>query len=202
MKQSDVFLKGEAKAWLARNKEKLTPDGDQILDIIQGNGMRFNNVLEVGCANGWRLKEMKRLKLANEVFGLDPGARVTRNSIIERGTANNLKYFVDWQVDCIIYGWCLYLCDPIDYFKIAAEGDRVLKDGGFLIIHDFYSMSPYRNKYKHKDGIYSHKMNFSKLWLSSPAYSVYRCQIQGSGDDQTMTIILKKNLATAFQERA
>jgi len=54
------------------------------------------------------------------------------------GTADVIP-FQDKSFDIVIFGFCLYLCDRDDLFKIAAEADRVLKTPGWLLIKDFYS---------------------------------------------------------------
>lgn len=194
MKQSKVFLDGEANQWLKRNKAKIAatkPEDDPILQAIEKYGLGFKTVLEVGCANGWRLEALER-DYNVEAWGTDPVANPFRNKIIP-GTADSLSMKSD-QFDLVIYGWCLYLADPEDYFKIAMEGDRVLKDGGFLIVYDFHADFPYKTPYKHKEGLFSHHYDFSKLWMSHPAYSLYGRTIQ----EETSVTILQKNMATAF----
>lgn len=37
-------------------------------------------------------------------------------------------------VDLIIFGFCLYLCDPQDLFRIAAGSDALLADRGLMTI--------------------------------------------------------------------
>ena len=66
--------------------------------------------------------------------------------------------------------FCLYLCDPADYFNIAQQADRVLKDKGYLVILDFLSTVPYRAPYSHHDGIFSHKMNWAQMFTWHPVY--------------------------------
>jgi len=184
MKQSEEFLKGEGKAWLARNIDKLTGENDPVLEAIEKYKLELKDVLEVGCANGWRVDIMEKMYGAHCVLGLDPGGI----GKIMRGTAAHLP-IAEGTVNGLIYGWCLYLCDPEDYFQIAKEGDRVLRDGGYLIVYDFNADSPFKTKYKHREGLWSYHFDFANLWLSSPAYSVYGRTVQ----DETRVTILKKN---------
>lgn len=62
MTQADEFAKGEGDAWLRRNKSKLKPKDDQILYALdQLVGVpRNGKYLEIGCANAWRLLEIKK----------------------------------------------------------------------------------------------------------------------------------------------
>ena len=79
--------------------------------------------------------------------------------------------------DIIVYGFCLYLCDRNDLFKIASEGNRVLRKNGFIIIYDFYSESYSQNAYHHLNGIFSYKMDYSKLFCWHPAYTQMKLQL-------------------------
>lgn len=51
------------------------------------------------------------------------------------GTADGLPDIK--PVDLIIFGFCLYLCDPQDLFTIAANSDRLLVDKGVMAVYDF-----------------------------------------------------------------
>lgn len=58
-----------------------------------------------------------------------------------------------------------------DLFKIAMEVDRFLKDGGTLIIKDFYPSFHYKNNYSHLEGLYSYKMNYVTIFTWNPTYT-------------------------------
>lgn len=193
MKQRDAFLLGEGIAWFKRNKKRIQKDNDPVIHAIKKYKILPTSVLEVGCANGWRLLQLKE-EFGCRVDGVDPGTYAPN---FWNGTADELNlYWTKNTFDVVVYGWCLYLCDPEDYFKIADQGDRVLRDGGFLIIYDFCTEAPYRVPYKHKEGLFSYHYDFSKLWLAHPAYSLYGRTVQ----DETCVTILKKNMKTAFPE--
>lgn len=196
MSQRDIFVAAEGEAWLKRNESKLTGENDPVIAAIDTYKIKPEKILEVGCANGWRLKLLEKKFKTARCLGIDPGIgdRTIRGRLfVEFGTAEYIDC-ADASVDLLIYGWCLYLTDPEDYFKIAMEGDRVLQDGGFIIVYDFHADHPYKTPYKHKEGLFSHHYDFAKLWLSHPAYSLYGRTIQG----ETSVTILQKNLETAF----
>ena len=79
--------------------------------------------------------------------------------------------FEDNQFDLIIFGFCLYLCDRDDLFLITSEANRVLKNQAWVAIFDFYSPFPYSNKYSHKEGIFSYKMDHSTMFTWHPYYN-------------------------------
>lgn len=194
MKQAQAFLVGEGDAWLERNKQKLPPRNDPVIDALVLNSIMPERALEIGCADGWRLKRMSDIYLC-EVAGLDP--RKSDEAWIEQGTARSLPY-KDNAFDVIIYGFCLYLCDREDLFKIVTEGDRVLVDGGHLVIHDFHPEYPHKRAYKHCNNIYSYKMDYAKLWLGNPAYKLVTCMVTGLTESDESVSILKKDVAGAW----
>ncbi len=199
--QAEAFRNGEGKAWLTRNKDKLPVEDDPVLQAIRALKLKPTRVLEVGCANGWRLEELSKRYKCN-CYGADPGVtnyKAIDNMALNPGSADNLAYYRDDTFDLVIYGFCLYLCDPEDYFKIALEGDRILVNGGHLVIYDFWSSIAYKKPYKHKKGLWTHKMDFARLWAWNPAYSVQTVTMIGDGDECTAVQILRKNLNTAFR---
>jgi len=172
--QRDIFLEGEGDAWLERNREKLGRS-DPVSEAIEHFDLAPTNVLEVGCANGWRLARL-RDKYGCTVMGVEPSTRACiwakeLNVPVVNTTAAMLPFSFN-KFDLIIYGFCLYLTDPQDWFRIAAEADLVLKPGGHLIIHDFdVRGEPFARKYEHKEGLLSYHFDFAKLWLVHPNYS-------------------------------
>lgn len=199
MKQSEAFLKGEAEQWFIRNREKLSPDGDPVIAAIEGSGIKPERLLEVGCSNGWRVKAMAN-RWDCKAYGIDPFFRQEIWNC-RRGTADNLSQFGPESFDLLIYGWCLYLCDREDLFKIATEGDRVLKHGGHLVVYDFHSYVPHKRKYKHLDGLFSYKMDHASLWLGNPGYLMKTRQIFGNGDESTSISILCKDIEKGWPTR-
>ena len=197
-KQSAVFLETEGAAWLRRNLTKLAdPANDPVIATMKASGIIPRIILEVGCANGWRLRQFQKTWPCI-VAGIDPGVLNVDPLWMDRGTADNLSMHLTGRFDTVVYGFCLYLCDREDLFKIVAEGDRVLKDGGHLIVYDFHADTPFARHYAHYAGVHSYKMDYAKLWLSNPAYSVVRRERHGLDDDKTCVTIMKKNLTAAW----
>ncbi|MEO9298586.1 class I SAM-dependent methyltransferase [Devosia alba] len=137
-------------------------------------------LLEVGASNGVRLGRVQR-ELGMDVAGVEPSAAAvaearTAGLNLSVGTAEHLP-FPDTTFDVIVFGFCLYLCDPADLFRIAAEADRVLKKTGWIIIQDFYATAPATRPYHHLDGVYSRKMDYRTLFSWHPAYTCYSQRI-------------------------
>ncbi len=141
-----------------------------------------------------------------ECYGVDPSAKAVeaakeKGVEASQGTADQLP-FDDQSFDIVIFGFCLYLCDREDLFRIACEADRVLKNPGWIVILDFYSETPLRREYHHHLGMFSYKMDYRKLFMWNPGYTSYShklCHHQEGGytDDPqewVATSVLRKNL--------
>lgn len=201
MKQSEIMMESEADAWFSRNQDKLGLT-DPVSDAINDNAIHPTSVLEVGAADGWRLAKL-RDKFGCKVLGIDPSmaacnAAAARGVPMYQMTANGLPVD-DHSIDLLIYGFCLYLTDPSDWLRIAAEGDRVLKDSGYLIIHDFRNTFPvHARKYEHCEGVLSYHYDFSRLWLGHP---LYRTVSQRGLTTDEMVTVLTKRPASAIEVR-
>jgi SAM-dependent methyltransferase len=216
--QRDAFRGSEGDAWHARNRAFMAdlPERlrlDPVLRGIRALDLAPKSVLEVGCANGYRLEALRGL-YGSECVGIEPSSAAVEdakqrfaNVQVQVGTADELS-FEDARFDLLIFGFCLYLCDRGDLFKIAYQADRVLADGGFLCIYDFAPGIPYRNPYAHLPGLYSYKLDYARLFLGNPAYtSVYHSVIPEAGgppgvnpDERLAVTVLHKNLHAAYPD--
>src|SRR5258708_11795718 len=88
---------------------------------------------------------------------------------LQAGTASKLP-LESQSLDLVYFGFCLYLVDRQDLFSAVAEADRVLKNGGFLAITDFDPIHWHKRPYHHKEGIFSFKRDYSKLFTASGMY--------------------------------
>ncbi len=214
--QKKIFLKSEADQWFDRNKELYDSQeekDDRIIQILKSIELLPQKVLEIGCSNGNRLALIRTVFQA-ECWGIDPSSKAISEGkkrfpeiALQVGTADILS-FQDATFDTIIFGFCLYLCDRKDLFKIAYEADRCLKNEGTLIIQDFLPTFPYKNKYSHLSGLYSYKMDYSKMFSWNPVYSeVANIVYSHSGfkdrdipNEKIATIVLRKNRQYAYPE--
>ena len=186
-KQSDTFLATEGDAWFLRNREHLESsnigciDVDFICKSLFPFQERITNILEIGCASGKKISSLVEYFKATG-FGLDPSQiainrakEVNKDSIsqlnFEVGVATALPYRDD-MFDLVFFGFCLYLIPPSETYKAIMEADRVLKHGGFIAILDFDYGSLRVNPYKHVEGVFSYKNNYSQIFLSSGYYSL------------------------------
>lgn len=200
MKQADIFRKSEGDAWHERNKNKPRLP-DPVIEAMKACKIEPKKVLEIGCGTGWRLIEIE--KLYDDVWcaGVDASLAAATRACVHSDVRHNdiMNEFEDIEndaFDLVIFGFCLYLVDREDLMMIAAHTDRVLKDGGHIIIHDFND-GTYRCPYKHKEGIWSYHMPYAHLWYNP----IYQPAYEQIADESTSVIILKKDMVNAWPVR-
>ena len=195
--QKEVFLKGEGNSWYERNKKdwekRKLPDDDIVLTELNDIFSDFTGlkILEVGCGGGERLVWLK-LQGA-DVYGVDPSSAAIESAnekgiTAKIGTADDLEY-EDNTFDIVIVGFCLYLCDRQDLFKISAEINRVLKPSAWVVILDFYKKNHTSNSYAHLDGVFSFKMDYSSIFTWHPDYFLMLQKIVDHSDSNKLTDI-------------
>jgi ubiquinone/menaquinone biosynthesis C-methylase UbiE len=182
--QRQVFLQGEGDAWFERNRQSDADqvahwaDQDPLAEMLENLPLPRGpevSVLEVGCGQGLRLARLAQAK-GWAVIGLDPSekaiAEVNATGCTGLvGTAEALP-LANRSVDLLIYGFCLYLCDRDDLFRIAAEAHRVLKPQAWIAILDFWSPHQSINPYHHYLGVHSFKDNLPAMFTWHPSYVI------------------------------
>ena len=181
-RQKEAFIEYEADAWFDRNKAYMlnySKDKDRVISLIEEYHLEPGNVLEVGCSAGYRLNAIKETFKNSSVFGIEPSKEAIKygeghyTSInFVHGTADNLVDFADESMDIVIVGFVFYVIDRNIFFKTVSEIDRVLKNGGILIIVDFFSETALKNVYQHiKDfSAFSFKQNYDEIFTASKLY--------------------------------
>ena len=180
MNQEKNFTSNLGDEWFTRNKKKISQKNVEksfIISAIKEMKIKPKKILEIGCSNGSQLNLLQK-EFKCECFGIDPSMKAINNG---RKQFSNINFvhstadcitFDDNSFDMVIFGFCLYLCSRNKLFRIAYEADRVLTNNGNLIINDFFSKIPFRNKYTHADKLFSYKMNYSNMFLWHPAYTL------------------------------
>lgn len=195
MKQVDVFLEGEGNKYHERNRHKeLNP---RVLDAISALSIKPNYIMEIGCGDGRYLNELRGRFRPRSCVGLDPSSEAITEGREKYPDINFIKTdarylyaYEDAIIDLLVFGFCLYLVDRDDLFSVVHAVDKALRPGGYLAIHDFGVWVPHIVPYKHKDGLYSYKMDYPGLWLANPAYVQISKTITGPGTE--ITILQKK----------
>ncbi len=199
-----MFRTSEGDAWHERNK--LVPRfPDPVLDCIEACFIHPKSVVEIGCGTGWRLAEIEKKYNPRNCVGYEPSGKAIEErvfaNVFQRTAIESLPFVRKRYYDLIIFGFCLYLVDREDLFTIVTAADSALQDKGHIIIHDFIPEYRHKQAYKHKVGMWSYKMDYSKLWLANPAYRGTHVQHTEDGNDSIGVSILQKDMANAFPVR-
>lgn len=179
-KQKQIFLETEGDAWHLRNqailKNKMLDKDLIIQEILSIQKIEVNRkliILEIGCGNGYRLDWLQNNTNAI-CYGIEPSKKAVEVAMsnglqVRQGTADLLPFEKN-SFDIIVFGFCLYLCDREDLFKISAEADRVCKNPGWIIIQDFYKSNYKTKDYHHLDGLKTFKMDYRSVFTWHPFY--------------------------------
>lgn len=179
-----IFLDGEGDNYFRRNldimEERIgggyTPYAI-IRDFLSQQMIcgKEKKILEVGCCFGHNLKYLKDA-LDITCYGIEPSLEAVNygnekytDITLQRGTSDDLP-FSDNMFDVIVMGFCLFWVDRKHLFESISEADRVLKDRGFLVIHDFDTTHAYKRNNVHNEEAFTYKMDYSKLFLANPQY--------------------------------
>lgn len=138
--------------------------------------------MEIGCAEGHNLVYLSQNFRLN-CFGIEPSQKAVsygrdmirskgiKNVELICGTSDNLP-FEENSMDFLVLGFFMYVLDRDNILKTIAEADRILKRGGFLVIQDFDTPTPYKRTYKHNSDIFTYKYDCTKLFLGDPTYTL------------------------------
>ena len=214
MKQKDIFLGGEGDKWFHRNyaalqkrdygrQDRVVAAVAEIVPSAVPAGAGAPKLLEVGCGEAGRLAWLQS-SLGIESHGVDPSQAAVdvakaRGLNVVRATADALPY-PDNTFDIVVFGFCLYLCDLDDLFRIAAEADRVLKGDSWVVINDFFSSNLTTRQYRHRSGVFSRKMDYRRLFDWHPAYTCVSHDVRhhetgaytDSADDWVAVSVMRK----------
>ncbi|MFQ2093752.1 class I SAM-dependent methyltransferase [Aeromonas taiwanensis] len=85
MDQKNVFMSREGNEWYERNKTAILGKSlasDPIFKALEYLGRKPARILEIGCANGWRLAQLAE-HYGARCYGVDPSASAIQG--IEHG---------------------------------------------------------------------------------------------------------------------
>lgn len=216
--QRDMFLRHEADAFHSRNRVDATAlqdriDADPLLDAFRKAELAPKRVLEIGAGDGWRLEALRRRNPVDLAVGIEPsrgacaeGMRRFPQVRLTCGTAEALP-FGDRSFDLVILGFFLYVVDRDDLFRVAAEADRLVAEGGVVAILDFHPERPTRRPYRDVPACYSYKMNYGSMFDWNPAYrrthhalSTHPGGRAGDPEDQIAVTLLTRDSKHAYAD--
>lgn len=173
--QDTFFLEGEGDRWFRRNQRALDNEDRfdwplHLIDMLDGKD-RIRTVAELGCANGWRLRSLKKKLGDAQFFGVEAsqeaveeGRRSSPDIQICRGLLSDVP--LKTPCDLVIVYFVLHWVDRSSLSKSISEVDRMVKDGGILVLGDFLPHAPQRRRYHHapEQGVFTYKQDYARIF--------------------------------------
>ena len=179
--QELIFSQSEGDNWFYRNLPQIeSTDSWTDVNFIKSRLRPFNSrvskILEVGCAAGHKVESLAT-DFDAEPFGIDPSARAVDTAVKRTGKSKNFRIgtadkieFPDSNFDLVFVAFCLYLVSREALDVSINEIDRVLKDGGFLVLEDFDPGIDLSRDYIHHPDITTYKSNYGNHFLNMGNY--------------------------------
>ena len=177
--QDQLFGSVEGNSWFRRNEQALSlfdPAADLPLKTIDLYQLKPKSVIEVGAANGFRLAEIARrynsrvVAVEASVEAINDGKRKFPHIEFVSGLAKSIP--VEESFDLAIVNFVFHWIDRNNLLRSAAEIDRLIIEGGFLIIGDFFPFNFMKVPYHHlaDQQVYTYKQNYAAIFLASGLY--------------------------------
>lgn len=179
--QQKIFEGGEGDAWYRRNREHLGRASDRIVRIVSSIAGResMTSVCELGCANGWRLTQLRPMFSAKCFFaGMDAsrdavgaGQKQFTELDLRHGVLSDVPYAQPF--DLVIVNFVLHWIDRDLLARCAAEIDRVVKWNGYLVLGDFLPDFPVKRRYHHlpEQAVFTYKQDYARIFLGYGFYN-------------------------------
>ena len=148
-------------------------EGEPLSSRIEKSALPVDMVLEIGAANGARLAKISERFEARAV-AVEPSAEAIQDGRVRFPDVKFVKAKasaipLQEMFDLIIINFVLHWVDRRNLLRSMAEIDRLLKDGGYLIIGDFLPSNLTKVRYHHvkNQEIYTYKQNYAATFLAS-----------------------------------
>jgi SAM-dependent methyltransferase len=200
MQQDEVFLDQEGDNWFERNsiaidnKIKEFDFPTYLIDLLEHKD-KINTIAELGCSNGWRLQKLHKKFPSVQLSGIDASAAAIADGKnkyphieLKQGLLADIP--LQQQYDVVIVFFVFHWVDRSSLAKSIAEVDRLVKDGGLLIIGDFSPDFPQRRRYHHlsEQNIFTYKQDYTRTFESLGIYKEIT-KFTSSHDKQQSLII-------------
>ena len=183
MIQDDIFITDEGNQWFKRNRDAIVDQDrfdwpSKIVESLKGKA-EIGRILELGCANGWRLARIKDMfQRSVELYGSDASAEAIADGTsrysdlrLKQGLLSEISF--DLMFDLVIVNFVFHWVDRKSLTKSIAEIDRVICDQGLLIVGDFLPDFPQKRPYHHLPGqnVFTYKQDYANIFKSLGTYS-------------------------------
>lgn len=207
----EKFFKKEGDEWFNRNRKDLYANAypDVTLHLMETYGLKPKKVLEIGASNGWRLALIAD-KYGSTCVGVEPSAAAVKDGNknfpkikMLRGVASEIP--LKEKFDVVIMNLALTWVSREELLKTIAEIDRMVVDGGHLIIGDFLADYPMRVRYHHKpkEEIYTYKQDYAAIFTTAATYGlVARLSFEHAINKFTSAVPMEHRCATSLLKKS
>lgn len=182
--QDDIFRDYEGDSYHYRRLNSARSDENRLandlpMKLIERNPIAFHSVAEVGAYNGFRLDFLAK-KFGCTAMAFEPsekalsfGKKKYPHITFHRNVAAALDA-EDASFDLVIVDFVLHWIDRTTILRSLSEIDRILKDGGSMIIGDHWVRYPQRRRYHHlpKEEVWTFKQNYWEVFLATNCYQL------------------------------
>jgi len=177
--QRQAFELGEGDRYFERNRAALaTYDGtaDPVRRCLDAAGARPVSILEIGAATGTRVAALCAAFGAHGVAVEPSEAAVAEGRATHPGVEFHVATMDDLPdigpFDLVIVNFVLHWVDRSLLLRTIAEIDRLLADGGYLVIGDFFPTNFLHVPYHHlaDQSVGTFKQNYAAPFLASGIY--------------------------------
>ena len=177
------FSAQDADQYFARNRDVLTLERaatDPVIRILEELAVLpvARRILEVGCANGWRLAAIRERYPTITCIGVEPSANAREDAkrfptiIVNAGSLGDGSVVPTHDFDAVIVAFTFHWLDPSDRLGAFRNLDGQLAPGGLLCLMDFLPKSPHSVPYHHREGVFTYKANYGWIARSVLGYPV------------------------------
>lgn len=185
MAQDGIFFESEGNAWFRRNRTTIEAIGEGRSNDYPSHAVSLLNsqsplgsILELGCSKGSRLAFLqKALEKGKRYVGVDAGREAIEEGRrdypgleLHHGLLSEVP--LKGEFDCVIVNFVLHWVDRTLLARAIAEIDRLVKDGGYLVLGDFSPDYPQRRRYHHLEDaeVYTFKQDYPAIFKSLGTY--------------------------------
>ena len=171
MKNLNILKKKEANNFFSRNKNyyRELRNDSKLINLIQQTKIKAKNILEIGCADGNKIFQYKKILKSKNVYGVDLSAKAISFGKKKYKNIKLLKLSsleidkIKINFDLIVCGFFLYTLDREEIFNQFNLIYKKLNKNGFLIIEDFDPLFKHTNQSIHNKNLQSFKMSYDKF---------------------------------------
>lgn len=186
MSQDKIFADSEGNAWFRRNKQALI-DADRFdwpVEMLRelAHSQKFDSICELGCSNGWRLDKLRNIFPSARLAGVDASVEAIedgkqRYAGLELSTGILADTRLSGPFQVVVVNFVLHWVGRDMLLRSVAEIDRLLADGGYLVLSDFDPDCAQKRHYHHylEQRLHTFKQDYARIFEAANTYRTIQC---------------------------